>query len=527
MPRISCVTFNQDGSRLAVGFEGGLSVFSSEPVSFLESVSAPSPATTPSKEKTSTVTAAALLYKTRVSALVLASQPNVVALHDGGGGAATTASSSLLGELSVPESTKVVAVRLRRDAVAVALSDGRAAAYSLDSLRLLRSVETGPNELGLLALAAGGTRTIFACPAGSVDGEGGEEDKEKEKEKEGGGGGGLLGGRGGFLLRGGGGSSGGGSRAPRRAGGTGTGTVRVEFVDAGRSVLVRAARHEVAALALSQAGELLATAGAKGTLVRIFALGDVEGASSIAAAAPPSSSWGATAPPPLTPCLRELRRGGDPARMLSLAFSPSVAAAASFSSSSSSSAETSTTAATTAEEKRQQQHRPGWIAAASDKGTVHVWNLSARAPPPPTTTTSHVLLGPSRQLLAAAAAAAGAPSPSSLAAERSAFHFKLPGFFGGGGGGGGEREPALAALSFSPCGKAVFAASATSSGKGAGAGGALGEGEEGGSRSSCGLVAVALPEEAGENERAPSSYSTAAAAAEVFCVPDLFALLPQ
>lgn len=505
MPRrVSCVSFNQDGSRLAAGFDsddgddtrssGGSSfcVFSCEPVSLESTMS------------TSTkVTSAALLYKTRVSALVLASQPNVVALHDGGGKAGATKKTSqtapsLLGELSFPASTKVLAVALRRDAVAVALSDGRAAAYSLDSLRLLRSVETGPNELGLLALAAGGARTIFACPWGGGGGAEGEEEEEEAK------GGGLFGGRGGgLLLRG---SRSGGKAAPR----SGAGTVRVEFVDAGRSVLVRAARHAVAALALSREGSLLATASERGTLVRVFSLeGGGEGehvfaeGGGLSANKPRSSSSSSSA---LTPCLRELRRGGDPARMLSLAFSPSVA---SFASSTSSTAE---------EEKRQQQQRPRWIAAASDKGTVHVWSLSR--PPPKTTTTgtaaaSHALLPSRQQLLAAAAAAAGAPSPSSLAAERSAFHFKLPGF--------DERkrhheevEPALAALSFSPGGKAVFAASAAgSSGKGGG---------------SCGLVAVALPEDEGGDEDESgisSSFSATAAAAELFCVPDLFALLPQ
>ena len=447
MPRVSCVSFNQDGSRLALGFDaddetgssGGFCVFSCEPVS-LESCS-PLPAS-PSTLKTSTsVTSAALLYKTRVSAFVFASQPNTVALYDGGAGGGTgtsQTSSSLLGELSFPASTRVLAVRLRRDAVAVALSDGRAAAYSLDSLRLLRSVETGPNEIGLLALAAGGSRTVFACPSG----EGG-------------------------TARG--------------------GTVRVEFADAGRSVLVRAARHGAAALALSQSAELLATASERGTLVRVFALGDESGSGAA------NASEAA-----LTPCLRELRRGGGPARMLSLAFSPSVAP-----SSPSASSSSSTAAAAAAK-------APRWLAAASDKGTVHVWSLSRPPPAPPTAAATR-----SRLLLAAAAAAAGAPSPSSLAAERSSFHFKLQqyegegGEGGGGGGGGGEGGggPMLASLSFSPGGEAVFAAASAE--------------REGGGR--CSLVAVAVPGEDNGGEATPSS----SAAAELFCVPDLFALLPR
>ena len=476
MPRVTCVSFNQDGSRLALGFDkddvgtgsGGFCVFSCEPVS-LEScspLSASSSSLTSETSASTAVTSAALLYKTRVSAFVLASRPNVVELHDGGGSIGGVggggSSSSLLGELSFPASTKVLAVALRRDAVAVALSDGRAAAYSLDSLRLLRSVETGRNEFGLLALAAGGARTIFACPSGGLAEEEGEEEGGRSK-KEGGGLGGFL--SRGSLFR-----KGESEKAKREEG-----IVRVEFVDAERSVLVRAARHGVAALALSQEGELLATASERGTLVRVFSLGDESSASGrIAANASEETS--------LTPCLRELRRGGDPARMLSLAFSSS-----SWSS-----------PATAEEDKRQQQQqqkqrrRPRWLAAASDRGTVHVWGLSRppAAPSPATAAASHL------PFLAAAAAAAGAPYPSSLAAERSLFHFKLQHEVEG---------PMLAALSFSPGGKAVLAASAATS------------------SSRCGLVAVALPEEGGEE----STSSSSSAAAELFCVPDLFALLPR
>lgn len=472
----------------------GFAVFTCEPVS-LESSSTSSS----SASKTSTTpTSLALLFRTRVNALVLASQPNVVALHDGSSFSTSSSSSpssssrsTLLGELSFPASTKVLAVRLRRDAVAVSLSNGRAAAYSLDSLRLLRSVETGPNALGLLSLVAGGSRTIFACPSAVVE-EGEQEEKQQRRR-----------GLGGLLTS---------FRKTR-------GAVRVEFVDAGRSVFIRAAKHQIAALALSQSAELLATASERGTLVRVFGLGEESSASSSPSSPSASSSSSSSSGTALTPCLRELRRGGEPARMLSLAFSPSVSVAVAAAAATSSSSTATVAMATTAEEGRRQQQRPQWLAAASDRGTVHVWSLLPRSlppaspQPPATAAASRRLLVPSQQLLAAAAAAAGAPSPSSLAAERSSFHFKLPACDEKRQQESGKEM--LAELSFSPGGKAVFAASATTCGEGG----------------RCGLVAVALPgpsEEAGDGrgEELPSSSSPSSAAG-LLCVPNLLELLPR
>ena len=524
---VSCLSFNQDGSRLAVGFgtssredEAGFAVFSMEPLR-IESVSVSSTSTSTSSP-TPPPRALALLFRTRVSALVQASQPNVVSLLDdacnggiGGNSSNISPSSSLLGELSFPTSTMVLAVRLRRDAVAVALSDGRAAAYSLeDSLRLLRSVKTGPNDSGLLALAFGGARTIFACPfvGGGMEEEG-EEEKTKEKEGQ------HVGGLAGLVARGlriaKGKVPSSRLRHPGTEGeeeGGGGGIVRVEFVDAGRSLFIRAARHGIAAIALSQSGELLATASERGTLVRVFSLGDGS-SSSIGGSASCSSSETAAAASAalLTPCLRELRRGGDPARMLSLAFSPSVVAGSSSS--------------------------PQWLAAASDSGTVHVWRLLPSRPTSSSSSSSSVdpsrrsrLLIPAlpspQQLLEAAAAAAPSlplPSAASLAAERSSFHFKL-----NTSSSSGDEELLLsAALSFSPGGKSVFAASVT--GK---------KGEEAANR--CGLVAVALPEEGGRKEEEGEEdkagdddvkekreeLAAPSAAAELFCVPDLMAMLP-
>jgi hypothetical protein len=111
-------------------------------------------------------------------------------------------------------------------------------------------------------------------------------------------------------------SSGGGTTGPSAAG------RRTRFVAAHDGAL--------AALALSEDGARLATASDKGTLVRVF---------DTASGAP----------------LAELRRGADRAVIFSVAFSsPPV--------------QTGATSST-----------PGaWLAASSDKGTVHVWPL----PPP-------------------------------------------------------------------------------------------------------------------------------------------------
>jgi hypothetical protein len=102
------------------------------------------------------------------------------------------------------------------------------------------------------------------------------------------------------------------------------GEARVEVLATRRARIVRASRRRrpLAALALSDDGALLATASEQGTVIKVF-----------------SSADGAP--------LRELRRGADPARVWSLAFSGGAA--------------------------------PAWLAASSDKGTAHAWALAGRA----------------------------------------------------------------------------------------------------------------------------------------------------
>lgn len=245
------------------------------------------------------------------------------------------------GELSFRSA--VAAVALRRDAVAVALAH-RALLYSLSDLRLVAAADTGPNSGGALALASG-PRRVFAAPA------------------------------------------------PAR------GAVRVEHVDAGRSVFVAAHTSRVAALALSSDGGLLATVSARGTTVRVHRTDD-----------------GAR--------VAEFRRGADPALPRALVFGPCGSNGGS----------SNTTPG------------PQWLAAASDKGTAHLFWVG---PPKKKkhvdggdpAAASPAIATPAARAAASARALAARLAPS-LTAPRSVASFKLPP--------GGARGCALA---FSPDGR--------------------------------------------------------------------------
>ncbi|KAK9844455.1 hypothetical protein WJX74_002757 [Apatococcus lobatus] len=103
-----------------------------------------------------------------------------------------------------------------------------------------------------------------------------------------------------------------------------SGQVRIELYDVQRTKWVHNAHSSpLACMALSLNGKLLATASERGTLVRIHATQDGTR-------------------------LQELRRGADPARIYSLAFSKG--------------------------------NQPDWLAVSSDKGTVHVFSLQPRSP---------------------------------------------------------------------------------------------------------------------------------------------------
>lgn len=99
------------------------------------------------------------------------------------------------------------------------------------------------------------------------------------------------------------------------------GQVRVELYDVRRTKFVEAHTTALACIALSLDGKLLATASERGTLVRVFSTADGSK-------------------------VQELRRGADPARIFSIAFS--------------------------------RGDPPDYLAVSSDKGTVHVFNLDAK-----------------------------------------------------------------------------------------------------------------------------------------------------
>jgi len=96
------------------------------------------------------------------------------------------------------------------------------------------------------------------------------------------------------------------------------GHVRVELYDIRKSTIIPAHESELACLALSQDGIRLATASDKGTLIRVF-----------------DTHTGAM--------LHELRRGMDRAEIYSITFNQTAS----------------------------------FLAASSDKGTVHIWSLQA------------------------------------------------------------------------------------------------------------------------------------------------------
>ncbi|GAC75656.1 uncharacterized conserved protein [Moesziomyces antarcticus T-34] len=114
----------------------------------------------------------------------------------------------------------------------------------------------------------------------------------------------------------------------------------------GASTIIVAHEASLAALALSPDGRLLATASSKGTLIRIWShnIGQSDGTSSRNSRASPhepkSSGPGRTGVG--ATLARELRRGTDPATILSIAFAPDASI----------------------------------VAAASDKGTIHIFLLS-------------------------------------------------------------------------------------------------------------------------------------------------------
>ncbi|KDP28122.1 hypothetical protein JCGZ_13893 [Jatropha curcas] len=167
--------------------------------------------------------------------------------------------SRCIGELSFR--SEVRSVKLRRDRIIVVLEQ-KIFVYNFADLKLLHQIETIANPKGLCAVSQGAGSLVMVCP------------------------------------------------------GLQKGQVRVEHYASKRTKFIMAHDSRIACFALTQDGQLLATASTKGTLVRIFNTADGT-------------------------LLQEVRRGADRAEIYSLAFSSTAQ----------------------------------WLAVSSDKGTVHVFSL--------------------------------------------------------------------------------------------------------------------------------------------------------
>ena len=118
-----------------------------------------------------------------------------------------------IGELSFRSNVK--AVKLRRDRVVVVLAT-KVYVYRFSDLKLLDQISTQTNPRGLVALCPHPAHTVLACP------------------------------------------------------GVNRGHVRVELYDVRKSTIITAHETDLARLALSADGALVATASEKGTLLRVF-----------------------------------------------------------------------------------------------------------------------------------------------------------------------------------------------------------------------------------------------------------------
>ncbi|XP_059659529.1 autophagy-related protein 18a [Cornus florida] len=193
--------------------------------------------------------------------------------------------SRCIGELSFR--SEVRGIRLRRDRIVVVLEQ-KIFIYNFSDLKLLHQIETIANPKGLCVVSQVGGSLVLVCP------------------------------------------------------GLQKGQVRVEHYGSMRTKFIMAHDSRIACFALTQDGQLLATASTKGTLVRIF------------------NTYDGT-------LLQEVRRGADRAEIYSLAFSSTAQ----------------------------------WLGVSSDKGTIHVFSLKANlgnlgndksngaSDPSPTVTTSN------------------------------------------------------------------------------------------------------------------------------------------
>jgi WD40 repeat protein len=237
--------FNQDGGCLAVGTTSGFSVHNLHP-QYSVSVDRPLRGGIGQVE---------MLFRCNLMALV------------GGGPSPHSAPHRVLiwddhlpkeiGELSFRQA--VLSVKLRKDAIAVALRD-RVYVYHLADLSLRDKIYTADNPHGLLTLSTQVQDMVLACPSVT------------------------------------------------------TGHVRVELYGLRKTVLLEAHDGQLRGLCLTASGSLLATASAKGTVIRVWNVANQT-------------------------CVHEFRRGVERATITCLAFS----------------------------------WDDQWLGCCSDKGTAHVF----------------------------------------------------------------------------------------------------------------------------------------------------------
>ena len=248
------LNFNQDQGCFACGTDAGFRIYNCDP--FKETFRRRFDATSAGGAGGG-IGIVEMLFRCNILALVGGGRnpkysPNKVMLWD-------DHQSRCIGELSFR--VEVRAVKLRRDKIVVVL-EHKIYVYNFSDLKIVHQTDTVANPKGLCALSPTQGNSVMACP------------------------------------------------------GLNKGQVRVELYDVCATKFISAHDGDLAMLALSLDGALLATASEKGTLVRVYD----------AAAAT---------------LLHEFRRGADRATIYSIAFSATNE----------------------------------YLACSSDKGTVHVWAI--------------------------------------------------------------------------------------------------------------------------------------------------------
>jgi len=256
------LSFNQDGGCLAVGTANGFRICNVSPYqeTFRRNFD--------SRNGGGGIGAIEMLFRSNLLALVGGGAspqypPNKVLIWDDHLG-------KPIGELSFRQ--KVLAVRLRRDRICVALRD-RVYVYNFGNLALLDTIITGGEKNGL------GLLCISTDTGGNLSTVGGVDDDV-------------------MVLA---------CPSVQR------GQVRVELYGMRKNILIDAHESPIAALALSVDGSLLATASERGTLIRVFETGKKAKGSFMSNPSTSSHSPG-------TP-IREFRRGVEHATIGSLSFS--------------------------------------------------------------------------------------------------------------------------------------------------------------------------------------------------------------